>query len=82
MIPGDVGEEPAGSRAAATADAPPATKAATRTSKTMGDKNPKTKRKLQVQQQQTKQHKTEEFLRSQQRLHEIHDLKHPHEPKG
>ena len=82
MIPGDVGEEPAGSRAAATADAPPATKAETRTSNTLGDKNPKTKRKLQVQQQQNKQHKTEEFLRSQQRLHETHDLKHPHEPKG
>ncbi len=48
----------------------------------MGDKNPKTKKKLQVQQQKNKQHKTEEVLRSQQRLHEIHDMKHPHEPKG
>lgn len=79
---GDVATEPAGSRAAVSAAAMPATKAVIPTSKTMGDKNPKTKRKLQVQQQKNKQHKTEEIHRSQQRLHEVHDMKHPHEPKG
>jgi hypothetical protein len=49
----------------------------------MGDKNPKAKRKLQEQHDQQKKHKAEEMQRHQQRLHDLHGLKHPHEePKG
>ena len=45
----------------------------------MGDKNPKTKRKLQEQQLLQKKHRGEEMQRHQQRLHELHEMKHPHE---
>ena len=48
----------------------------------MGDKNPKAKRKLQTQHELLKKHKTEEMTREQQRLHELHEMKHPHEQKG
>lgn len=48
----------------------------------MGDKNPKAKRKLHGQQELHKKRKAEEHLRHQQRLHELHEMKHPHEPKG
>lgn len=48
----------------------------------MGDKNPKAKRKLQAQHEMLKKHKAEELFREQQRLHEMHEMKHPHEPKG
>jgi hypothetical protein len=51
--------------------------------KAMGDKNPKAKRKLQEQHDLQKKLKTEELQRHQQRLHELHEMKHPHEdPKG
>jgi hypothetical protein len=56
--------------------------AATPTLTAMSDKNPKAKRKLQVQQQMHKKQKMEEHQREQQRLHESHLLKHPHEMKG
>ncbi|WP_367870746.1 hypothetical protein [Luteolibacter sp. Populi] len=48
----------------------------------MGDKNPKAKRKLQTQHEQHKLQKAEEIHREQQRLHEMHETKHPHEAKG
>ena len=48
----------------------------------MGDKNPKALRKLHAQQELQKKHKLEEHQRLQQRLHELHEMKHPHEPQG
>lgn len=48
----------------------------------MSDKNPKAKRKAQAQHEMHKKQKAEELQREQQRLHEIHLMKHPHDPKG
>lgn len=48
----------------------------------MSDKNPKAKRKLQAQHEMHKKQKNEEIHREQQRLHEAHMMKHPHDPKG
>ena len=45
----------------------------------MGDKNPKAKRKLQEQHELQKKHKAEALQRHQQRLHDLHEQKHPHE---
>jgi hypothetical protein len=56
--------------------------AVTRITKAMSDKNPKAKRKAQAQHEMHKKQKAEELQREQQRLHEIHLMKHPHDPKG
>ena len=48
----------------------------------MSDKNPKAKQKAQAQHEMIKKQKAEEHKREQQRLHEIHMMKHPHEMKG
>lgn len=47
----------------------------------MSDKSPKAKRKLQDQQDRLKKQKADEMLREQQRLHEAHMIKHPHDLK-
>jgi len=46
---------------------------------TMGDKNPKAKRKLQEQHDLQRRLKAEQNQRHQQRLHALHEMKHPHE---
>ena len=48
----------------------------------MSDKNPKAKRKMEQQHKMLKQQKAEALQREQQRIHEIHMLKHPHEQNG
>ncbi len=52
------------------------------TSKTMSDKNPKAKRKMEQQHQMLKKQKAEAHQREQQKIHEVHMLKHPHEQNG
>lgn len=52
------------------------------TSKIMSDKNPKAKRKMEQQHKMQKQQKSEAYQREQQRIQEIHMLKHPHEQNG
>jgi hypothetical protein len=47
----------------------------------MGDKNPKALKKLHAQQELLRKQKNEELQRHQQRLHEMHEMKHPHEPQ-
>lgn len=48
----------------------------------MSDKNPKAKQKAQAQHEMLKKQKAEQQQREQQRLHELHMMKHPHEMKG
>lgn len=62
--------------------ATPATKAENSTTIAMSDKNPKAKQKTQAQHEMLKKQKAEEHQREQQRLHELHMMKHPHEMKG
>lgn len=62
--------------------ATPATEAEVSTTTAMSDKNPKAKQKAQAQHEMLKKHKAEEHQREQQRLHDAHMMKHPHEMKG
>jgi hypothetical protein len=62
--------------------ATPAIKAENSKPKAMSDKNPKAKQKAQAQHEMLKKRKAEEHQREQQRLHEAHMMKHPHELKG
>ncbi|MES2440469.1 MAG: hypothetical protein V4584_15475 [Verrucomicrobiota bacterium] len=66
---------------AISAVAMPATEAENSITTAMSDKNPKAKRKLQAQHEMLKKQKAEEHHREQQRLHDLHMTKHPHEMK-